>query len=145
MIESKVVDSIPTLNENDCQIWWARISDLQSWHYNLLNDIEREKANSYHHSADRARFIIGCVISRLVLGKILSMSPVKYQLIECAQYVKCSMEDHNYQKVCRNYPFRIQVSGLSLLYKICTCWHRCRTNESKCRCYENGRRCINRH
>ncbi|MGE7888369.1 4'-phosphopantetheinyl transferase Sfp [Bacillus cereus] len=76
MIESKVVDSIPTLNENDCQIWWARISDLQSWHYNLLNDIEREKANSYHHSADRARFIIGCVISRLVLSKILSMSPV---------------------------------------------------------------------
>ncbi|EEK78977.1 4'-phosphopantetheinyl transferase Sfp [Bacillus cereus] len=77
MIESKVVDSIPTLNENDCQIWWARISDLQSWHYNLLNDVEREKANSYHHSADRARFIIGCVISRLVLGKILSMSPVQ--------------------------------------------------------------------
>ncbi len=77
MIESKVVDSIPTLNENDCQIWWARISDLQSWHYNLLNDVEQEKANSYHHSADRARFIIGCVISRLVLGKILSMSPVQ--------------------------------------------------------------------
>ncbi|WP_144488237.1 4'-phosphopantetheinyl transferase Sfp [Bacillus sp. ABP14] len=77
MIESKVVDSIPTLNENDCQIWWGRISDLQSWHYNLLNYVEREKANSYHHSADRARFIIGCVISRLVLGKILSMSPVQ--------------------------------------------------------------------
>lgn len=89
MIESKVVDSIPTLNENDCQIWWARISDLQSWHYNLLNDIEREKANSYHHSADRARFIIGCVISRLVLGKILSMSPVQVPPIECAQYVNC--------------------------------------------------------
>ena len=51
MIESKVVDSIPILNENDCQIWWGRISDLQSWHYNLLNDVEREKANSYHHSA----------------------------------------------------------------------------------------------
>ncbi|HDR6312414.1 TPA: 4'-phosphopantetheinyl transferase Sfp [Bacillus cereus] len=77
MIESKVVDSIPTLNENDCQIWWGRISDLQSWHYNLLNDVEREKVNSYHHSVDRARFIIGCVISRLVLGKILSMSPVQ--------------------------------------------------------------------
>ncbi|MGG5735679.1 MULTISPECIES: 4'-phosphopantetheinyl transferase Sfp [Bacillus cereus group] len=77
MIESEVVDSVPTLNENDCQIWWARISDLQSWHYNLLNDVEREKANSYYHSADRARFIVGCVISRLVLGKILSMSPVQ--------------------------------------------------------------------
>ncbi len=44
MIESKVVDSIPILNENDCQIWWGRISDLQSWHYNLLNDVEREKS-----------------------------------------------------------------------------------------------------
>ncbi|MGR3778286.1 4'-phosphopantetheinyl transferase Sfp [Bacillus paramycoides] len=77
MIESKGVDSVPTLNENGCQIWWARISDLQSWHYNLLNDVEREKANSYHHSADHTRFIIGCVISRLVLGKILSMSPVQ--------------------------------------------------------------------
>ncbi|WP_433772070.1 4'-phosphopantetheinyl transferase Sfp [Bacillus wiedmannii] len=77
MIESKVVDSVPPLNENDCQIWWARISDLQSWHYNLLNDVEKEKANSYHHSADRERFIIGCVISRLVLGKVLSMSPVQ--------------------------------------------------------------------
>ncbi|HDR4423502.1 TPA: 4'-phosphopantetheinyl transferase Sfp [Bacillus cereus] len=77
MVESKVVDSIPALNENDCQIWWGRISDLQSWHYNLLNDVEREKANSYHHSVDRARFIIGCVISRLVLGQILSISPVQ--------------------------------------------------------------------
>ncbi|AYF06404.1 MULTISPECIES: 4'-phosphopantetheinyl transferase Sfp [Bacillus] len=77
MIESKFVDSVPTLSENDCQIWWARISDLQSWHYNLLNDVEREKANSYHHSTDRVRFIIGCVISRLVLGQILSISPVQ--------------------------------------------------------------------
>ena len=75
MIESKVVDSIPTLNENDCQIWWARISDLQSWHYNLLNDIEREKQ------------------------------------------------------------IRIIIRQIELV----------RTNESKCRCYENGRRCINRH
>ncbi|PEX82759.1 4'-phosphopantetheinyl transferase Sfp [Bacillus cereus] len=77
MIESIGVDSVPTLNENGCQIWWARISDLQSWHFNLLNDVEREKANSYYHSADRARFIIGCVISRLVLGKLLSISPVQ--------------------------------------------------------------------
>ena len=33
------------------------------------------------------------------------MSPVQVPPIECAQYVNCSMEDHNYQKVCRNYPF----------------------------------------
>ena len=98
MIESKVVDSIPILNENDCQIWWGKISDLQSWHYNLLNDVEREKANSYHHSADRARFIIGCVISRLVLGKILSMSPVQVPIDRLAQYVSYNMVDHNYQR-----------------------------------------------
>ncbi|KFM99029.1 4'-phosphopantetheinyl transferase [Bacillus clarus] len=77
MVDWKVVDSVPKLNEHNCQIWWARISDLQSWHYSLLNEAEREKANSFHYSADRARFVIGCVISRLVLGEQLTMSPLQ--------------------------------------------------------------------
>ncbi|KEK23978.1 4'-phosphopantetheinyl transferase family protein [Bacillus gaemokensis] len=73
----EIVDSVPELSGHQCQVWWARISDLQSWHYRLLNETEREKANLFHHSEDRVRFIIGCAISRLVLGKLLSMSPLQ--------------------------------------------------------------------
>ena len=124
----------------------GKISDLQSWHYNLLNDIEREKANSYHHSADRARFIIGCVISRLVLGKILSMSPVQVPIDRMCSVCKVQ---HGRPQLPEGMPqLSVSHSGewvVVAFTKICTCWHRCRTNESKCRCYENGRRCINRH
>ncbi|MDZ5608972.1 4'-phosphopantetheinyl transferase superfamily protein [Bacillus pseudomycoides] len=76
MRDWEIVDSVPELRSNQCQVWWARISDLQSWHYSLLNETEREKANLFHHSKDRARFIIGCAISRLVLGKLLAISPL---------------------------------------------------------------------
>ncbi|WP_459503147.1 4'-phosphopantetheinyl transferase family protein [Bacillus sp. C1] len=77
MKDWELVDSVPKLRSHHCQVWWARISDLQPWHYHLLNEIEREKANLFHHSDDRARFMIGCAISRLVLGKQLAMSPLQ--------------------------------------------------------------------
>lgn len=77
MKDWEIVDSVPELRSHHCQVWWAQISDLQCWHYNLLNEIEREKANLFHHSEDRARFMLGCAISRLVLGKQLTMSPLQ--------------------------------------------------------------------
>ncbi|EOW9527132.1 4'-phosphopantetheinyl transferase superfamily protein [Bacillus cytotoxicus] len=70
-------DFIPKLHHRNCQIWWAQISDLQPWHFHLLDEEERKKANSFHHAADRARFVIGCVISRLVLRKHLAVSPLQ--------------------------------------------------------------------
>ncbi|MEN1936058.1 4'-phosphopantetheinyl transferase superfamily protein [Paenibacillus sp. 102] len=75
MKDWEIVDSVPKLRSHHCQVWWARTSDLQPWHYDLLNDTEREKANLFHQSEDRARFMIGCAISRLVLGKQLAMTP----------------------------------------------------------------------
>lgn len=77
MKDWEIADSVPKLRSHHCQVWWARISDLQSWHYDLLNDTEREKANLFHQSEDRARFTIGCAVSRLVLGKQLAMSPLQ--------------------------------------------------------------------
>lgn len=77
MKDWEIVDSVPELRSHHCQVWWARISDLQSWHYSLLSETEREKANLFRHSEDRARFMIGCAISRLVLGKQLAMSPLQ--------------------------------------------------------------------
>ncbi|MDC2864276.1 4'-phosphopantetheinyl transferase family protein [Bacillus sp. BP-3] len=75
MKDWEVGDSVPLLTRDSCQIWWARITDIQPWHYDLLNETERERANLFHHSHDQARFIIGCVISRLVLGVQIQMLP----------------------------------------------------------------------
>ncbi|WP_243735173.1 4'-phosphopantetheinyl transferase family protein [Paenibacillus turpanensis] len=70
----------PLLDVSECHIWWARWSDLQPWHGQLLNEEEQGRAQAYRRLEDRARFMVGCAISRLVLAAELGCPPQQVPL-----------------------------------------------------------------
>lgn len=75
MTEWQVVNSIPPLSDHTCQVWLSKTTDMQPWHVRMLNDEERKRAQSFRKDQDRARFIVGCALSRLVLATQLNMAP----------------------------------------------------------------------
>ncbi|WP_231734631.1 4'-phosphopantetheinyl transferase superfamily protein [Anoxybacillus sp. P3H1B] len=75
VVEWEIANSVPHLTKHACQVWLANIRDLQSWHIRLLNAEEKERVQSFRKEQDRARFMIGCVLSRFVLAAQLNMAP----------------------------------------------------------------------
>lgn len=75
MMEWQVANAIPHLSNHTCQVWLSKTTDMQPWHVRMLNDEERKRAQSFRKDQDRARFIIGCALSRLVLATQLNMAP----------------------------------------------------------------------
>ncbi|MDQ0297944.1 4'-phosphopantetheinyl transferase [Salibacterium salarium] len=78
--------SVPDLNSHTCQVWWARTTDFRPWHNLILNDTERKRVKSYYHEEDQSRFIIGCVITRLILAKFLQTEPWSVPLIRTCPF-----------------------------------------------------------
>ncbi|MBA2876032.1 4'-phosphopantetheinyl transferase family protein [Thermaerobacillus caldiproteolyticus] len=75
MIEWQVVNSVPHISNDVCQVWMSKTTDIQSWHVRMLNDDERKRSQSFRKDEDRIRFIIGCTLSRLVLATQLNVAP----------------------------------------------------------------------
>lgn len=73
--ERTVMEAVPRLENGPVQVWWGRLDDLQPWHMQLLNREEQDRANAYRFPEDRARFVIGCAISRLILSLHLRVAP----------------------------------------------------------------------
>lgn len=66
---------VPRLDDRSCQVWWARVTDVEPRHAELLSEVEKVRSRAYREADDRARFILGCALSRLVLSALLRIPP----------------------------------------------------------------------
>jgi 4'-phosphopantetheinyl transferase len=76
---------VPLLEDDRCQVWWARASDVLPWHHRLLSRVELRRLASYRMLADRRRFTAGCVITRLVAGALVGVVPKRLHLDRSCQ------------------------------------------------------------
>ena len=56
-------------------VWWAEASWIEAWHLDVLSPEERDRAASYRHEADRARFVVAATLLRLVVGARVQVAP----------------------------------------------------------------------
>ncbi|MFF1438490.1 4'-phosphopantetheinyl transferase family protein [Streptomyces sp. NPDC058295] len=62
------------------QVWWARLEDARTGLLTLLDPVERVRYESTVDPAGRGRFLVGCALSRLVLGELLGLPPADVPL-----------------------------------------------------------------
>lgn len=62
------------------QVWWGRLGDARPGLLGLLDPVERARHESTADPAGRGRFLVGCALSRLVLGELLGLSPADVPL-----------------------------------------------------------------
>ncbi|MDX3577442.1 4'-phosphopantetheinyl transferase family protein [Streptomyces sp. FL07-04A] len=62
------------------QVAWARLGDAHAGLLTLLDPVERGRHDETVAPADRARFLVGCALSRLLLGELLGLSPARVPL-----------------------------------------------------------------
>ncbi|MFI1033764.1 4'-phosphopantetheinyl transferase family protein [Streptomyces sp. NPDC020951] len=62
------------------QVSWARLGDAHEGLLNLLDPVERGRHDATVDPADRARFLVGCALSRLLLGELLDVPPAEVPL-----------------------------------------------------------------
>ncbi|MFI5476031.1 4'-phosphopantetheinyl transferase family protein [Streptomyces cacaoi] len=62
------------------QVWWARPEDARAGLRALLDPVERARYESTVDPAGRGRFLVGCALSRLVLGELLGLPPADVPL-----------------------------------------------------------------
>ncbi|MEU9431859.1 4'-phosphopantetheinyl transferase superfamily protein [Streptomyces sp. NPDC048252] len=62
------------------QVWWARLEDARTGLRALLDPVERVRYESTVDPAGRGRFLVGCALSRLVLGELLGLPPADVPL-----------------------------------------------------------------
>lgn len=56
-----------------CDIYWGRLDELRPRHLLLLSDVEVNRRGAYMRENDRARFTLGAVLLRLVVGARLGL------------------------------------------------------------------------
>jgi 4'-phosphopantetheinyl transferase len=62
------------------QVAWARLGDAHAGLRTLLDPVERGRHDETAAPADRARFLVGCALSRLLLGELLDLPPARVPL-----------------------------------------------------------------
>lgn len=58
-----------------CDIYWARLDELDPCHLALLDDVELDRRSAYLHEEDRARFTLAAVMLRLVVAARSGIAP----------------------------------------------------------------------
>lgn len=59
----------------NCRVWWGHPADVRPEQVDLLNPTERQRRERYVRAADRDRFTLGVVLTRLILSGILGTAP----------------------------------------------------------------------
>ncbi|MEU5630245.1 4'-phosphopantetheinyl transferase family protein [Streptomyces rishiriensis] len=62
------------------QVWWADLADAHAGLLALLDPVERRRYEATVDRAGRGRFLVGCALSRLVLGELLGLPPADVPL-----------------------------------------------------------------
>ncbi|MEH0544428.1 4'-phosphopantetheinyl transferase superfamily protein [Streptomyces sp. B21-105] len=62
------------------QVAWAGLGDAHADLLTLLDPVERGRHEETAAPADRARFLVGCALSRLLLGELLDLPPADVPL-----------------------------------------------------------------
>lgn len=60
-----------------CDVWWAAAAQYAPWHDTVLSAAEQGRRDRYAFDADRARFVVGAALLRLVAGRILRTAPAQ--------------------------------------------------------------------
>ncbi|MFE8012694.1 4'-phosphopantetheinyl transferase family protein [Streptomyces antibioticus] len=61
-------------------VWWAGPNAAHEGLLPLLDPVERGRYEATVRAADRSRFLVGCALSRLVLGELLGLPPARVPL-----------------------------------------------------------------
>ncbi|MFD9432849.1 4'-phosphopantetheinyl transferase family protein [Streptomyces sp. NPDC060002] len=62
------------------QVWWARLEDARAGLRALLDPVEHARYEATVDPAGRGRFLVGCALSRLILGELLGLPPADVPL-----------------------------------------------------------------
>jgi 4'-phosphopantetheinyl transferase len=66
---------IPRLRLAEAHVWWAGRRHASAGLRRLLDDTERMRLSSYAREEDRARFLVGCTLAKLVVAGYLACPP----------------------------------------------------------------------
>ncbi|UTR13172.1 4'-phosphopantetheinyl transferase superfamily protein [Salipaludibacillus sp. LMS25] len=67
--------TVPQLKENGCYVWRIKTHAYHPDYEDMLTDEEVQRAQRYHHVIDRKRFVLGTVLTRVILAKELNITP----------------------------------------------------------------------
>jgi len=61
-------------------VWWAARADATPELGSLLDDVERERRAAYRRQEDQDRFLVGCALAKVALGRRLDRPPESIRL-----------------------------------------------------------------
>ncbi|MFE7645612.1 4'-phosphopantetheinyl transferase family protein [Streptomyces phaeoluteigriseus] len=68
------------MTEHEVLVRWARSGDARPGLLGLLDAVERARHEATARPDDKARFLVGCALSRLTLGELLGLPPADVPL-----------------------------------------------------------------